>query len=263
MTIHQIRNATIIIESEDNFILVDPLLGKSKTFVPLTLFRFKPRRNPLVDLPIESEKLLQKIDYCLITHLHPDHIDAVGIEFLRSRKIPVLCGENHARQLKKWGLNVLQAIDYWETISFLKGKLTSTPAVHGYGWVRKPMGHVYGFVWQSSDDESVYISADTIYTDDVKKVLAIYKPDVSVLACGSAQFDFGRPLLMTMDDIVKFICDAPGKVLANHMEAINHCPTTRLELKQRLEKEGLLHKTFIPADGERIEVVKPLHESKI
>jgi hypothetical protein len=47
------------------------------------------------------------------------------------------------------------------------------------------------------------------------------------------------------------------------MEAINHCPTTRLELKQRLEKEGLLHKTFIPADGERIEVVKPLHESKI
>jgi hypothetical protein len=72
-----------------------------------------------------------------------------------------------------------------------------------------------------------------------------------------------RKAIIPLDDIVKFIRDAPGKVLANHMEAINHCPTTRLELKQRLEKEGLLHKTFIPADGERIEVVKPLHESKI
>lgn len=258
MTIHQIRNATIIIESENHHILVDPLLGKAKTFVPLTLFRFKSRRNPLVDLPAVSEKLLQKIDYCLITHLHPDHIDMAGKEFLCNRQIPVLCGKNHARQLKKWGVNVLQDIDYWETVSFLKGKLTAVPAVHGYGWVRKPMGHVYGFVWQSHDGESIYISADTIYTDDVKKVLATYKPDLSVLACGSAQFDFGKPLLMTMDDIVKFIRDAPGKVLANHMEAINHCPTTRLELKQRLDKEGLLHKAFIPADGDSIEILKSL-----
>lgn len=254
MEIHQLRNATIVIESGGNFILVDPLLGKSRSFVPIAFFRFKPKRNPLVDLPAVSEKLLTKVNYCLITHLHPDHIDKAGRDFLKENQIPVICGRTHTVQLKKWGLNVVQEMDYQETINFLNGKLTATPAVHGYGWVKKPMGSVYGFVWQAPDDKTIYLSADTIYTDDVKKVLLTYQPDLAVLACGSAQFDIGKPLLMTMDDIVRFIQDAPNKVFANHMEAINHCPTTRQQLKLRLAKENLLEKTFIPTDGDSIKI---------
>jgi hypothetical protein len=36
------------------------------------------------------------------------------------------------------------------------------------------------------------------------------------------------------------------------MEAVNHCPTTREQLRTALEQENLQDKVFIPEDGECI-----------
>jgi len=58
---------------------------------------------------------------------------------------------------------------------------------------------------------------------------------------------------MTLKDIVKFIQNSPGKVIANHLEALNHCPTTREGLKEELKKQNLLSKVFIPYDGETLQ----------
>lgn len=82
-----------------------------------------------------------------------------------------------------------------------------------------------------------------------------YKPEITVVAAGSAQFDLFRPVLMTMDDILTFVRKSPGKVIANHLEAINHCPTTRKALRATLEKYGLSEKVYIPADGEVFEML--------
>lgn len=115
------------------------------------------------------------------------------------------------------------------------------------------MGNVMGFVIQLANEKSIYISSDTIFTEHVEKVLTEFKPDISTVACGTARLDFGQPLLMRMDDILKFVKLAPGKVLANHLEALNHCPTTRLQLRTTLSENGLLSKTAIPNDGECLE----------
>jgi hypothetical protein len=82
--------------------------------------------------------------------------------------------------------------------------------------------------------------------------LETYKPQLTVVAAGSAQFDLFRPVLMTMDDILTFVRKSPGKVIANHLEAINHCPTTRKNLRMTLEEHGLSEKVYIPEDGEVI-----------
>jgi hypothetical protein len=115
------------------------------------------------------------------------------------------------------------------------------------------MGKVMGYFIQLPNHPSIYISADTVLTNDVKRVLTELKPDVSVLACGSAQLDFGKPLLMNMNDLLEFIKLAPGKVFANHLEALNHCPTTRTELKNKVSENQLTNKVFIPNDGEFVE----------
>ena len=57
---------------------------------------------------------------------------------------------------------------------------------------------------------------------------------------------------MPMNDLITFVRKAPGKVIANHLEALNHCPTTRLQLKQILKENDLLSKTFIPDDGQTL-----------
>ncbi len=252
MKIHHLRNATMVIESDDKFILVDPMLGKKGSGMPFTLFRFKPKRNPIVELPSQSSEILKKVTHCLVTHLHPDHLDKDAISFLKSRNIPVVCNAKDESVLRKHGLNVSKSLSFWKEDTFLDGKIVGIPAIHGHGFMVKPMGEVMGYYLQLPNEKSIYISADTVYTEHVEKVLKEYKPDVAVLACGTAQLDFGKPILMQMDEMIRFIKTAPGKVFANHLEALNHCPTSRESLKSEVAKLGLQHKVFIPQDGESI-----------
>ncbi len=254
MRIQHIRNATMIIEADDKVILVDPMLG-AKGFMPtLTLFRFKPKRNPIVGPPDNMEASLMWVTHCLITHLHPDHLDPEGERFLREKQIPVICSVKDAKTLEKKGLHVSQTVDYWKRSEFLGGQIEGIPARHGYGFVAKPMGNVMGFYIELPNQPSIYLSSDTIYTPDVEKVLTDYQPAISVVACGSAQLDIFQPLLMSMEDILKFTRTAPKTVIMNHVEAVNHCPTTREDLRKAITANGWEDKALVPEDGEWMEV---------
>jgi len=250
MKIHHLRSASFVIEANHQFILVDPMLGKKGSLSPFAFFRHKPRKNPLVEMPANSQSILNKVTQCLITHLHPDHLDAEGINFLKEKNIPITASRKDEKTLRKKGLNLVQTLDYWEKDVFLEGKIVGIPACHGYGFIAKPMGNVMGFYIELPNSKSIYISSDTIYTSDVDKVLNELKPELSVVAAGSAQFDLGSPLLMSPKDVLKFIQNSPNKVYANHMEAVNHCPTTKENLRDTLESNQLLEKVFIPEDGE-------------
>ena len=45
---------------------------------------------------------------------------------------------------------------------------------------------------------------------------------------------------------------ARGNVVFNHLEALDHCPTTRTGLRERMTAEGLSDRTHIPEDGEEV-----------
>jgi len=250
LKIHHLRNATMVLETEKDVILIDPMLGDQGFMPPFTFFRHKARRNPTVPLPESSNLILEKVTHCLITHLHPDHIDSKGIAFLIKNNIPITCSIKDEKALKKKGLNVVQSLKYWEKQNFLGGTIEGVPARHGYGFVAKPMGNVIGFYVELPNQKSIYLSSDTIYTASVDKVLKEYKPDINVLACGAAQFDIFKQLIMNKNDIIKFVKNASGKVIANHMESINHCPLTRKELKEILIHNNLIDNVLIPEDGE-------------
>jgi L-ascorbate metabolism protein UlaG (beta-lactamase superfamily) len=241
----------MIIESKDHRILIDPMIGEKGTAAPpFSFIRFKPVKNPILDLPWGAMDLIKKTTHCLITHLHADHLDKAAIEFLKEEQIPVTCSHLNEKELKSKGLNVVLSIEYWKASAFLGGTIKGIPARHGYGYVAKPMGHVMGYFFDLPEEPSLYLSSDTIYTKDVKKVLLQYQPDISVVACGSAQLDLFKPLLMTLEDILKFVHDAPAQVICNHLEAVNHCPTTRAILKETLKQHTLLSKSWIPDDGD-------------
>ncbi|WP_298516867.1 MBL fold metallo-hydrolase [uncultured Kordia sp.] len=250
LKIHHFRNATFIIETEQDVILVDPMLGPKGIMPPFTFFRAKARKNPTVSLPDSCNDILQKVTHCLVTHRHPDHLDTAAIRFLKEKMIPVTCSYKDEKILKKKGLKVVNSLSYKKKTAFLDGIIEGIPAKHGYGFIAKPMGNVMGFYMELPNQPSIYISSDTIYTEAVDEVLKQYKPEITVVAAGSAQFDLFSPVLMTLDDILTFVRNSPGKVIANHLEAINHCPTTRKGLRETLEKHGLSDKVYIPQDGE-------------
>ena len=263
MKIHHLRNATFVIKSGENHILIDPMLSKKCELPPFTRFRHKPRRNPTVPLPDNADRILKDVTVCLITHSqkfgikalqHTDHLDSSGEDFLKRRNIPVVTGFKDSPNLKKIGLNVEGSLSYWEPVAFLGGKITAVPAIHGHGFINKVMANGVGFFIELPEEPSIYVSGDTVYTKDVERVLKEYKPDIAVMASGSARLDIGGPILMPINELLNFVKDAQGTVVANHLEALNHCPLSRLQLRMELEKNGLLSKVLIPDDGETLTI---------
>ncbi len=244
----------MIIQANGQVILVDPMLGSVGTIPPFSVIKYKAKKNPIVPLPEKCRPLLDMVTHCLITHKHHDHLDKEAEKYLIEKNIPIYCSVKDRKIFEKKGLQVVRTINYWKRSDFVGGKIMGIPATHGYGFVAKQMGNVMGYYIALPDQPAIYLSSDTIYTDDVDKVLQEYQPDISVLACGSAQLDVFLPLLMTMEDILKFVENAPGKVIANHLEALNHCPTTRAQLKEKLTENGLLDKVWIPEDGDSMEI---------
>ena len=258
MKIHHLRNATFIIESKQYFILIDPMLGAKGSLPPFSILRFKLERNPTVELPDNAYEKLAKVTHALITHSqtfgfkplqHSDHLDASGERLLTEQNIPVITPSKDKSYLEKYGIRVSDGIKDWQTVDFIGGKISAVPAQHGHGWIHKVMANGCGFHLELPDEPSIYISGDTVMTDDIKRALTQFKPDITVVATGQAQLDIGQPLLMPSDEVWDFINLSPGKVIANHMEALNHCPVKRQTLRNLLKERDISDKVFIPLDG--------------
>ena len=265
MKIHHLRNATFIIESKENFILIDPMLSEKGQLPPFARIKHKAQNNPTVPLPASSSDILSKVTHCLITHsqkwgiealTHTDHLDNAGKTFLQKNQTPVASLKNDAKYLKKHNINITTELEYWKPQDFIDGQIIAVAAKHGHGFIHNIMANGAGLFLSLPDEPSIYISGDTVLTDDVKKALEEFNPDITVVAAGNASIDIGGDILMPIEEIIEFIQLSPSKVIANHLEALNHCPITREQLKEELIKHDLLDKVYIPEDGEVLEIVK-------
>lgn len=256
MKITQLRNATVILEFGAHRILVDPMLAERGALPALKFFSDR-QRNPLIDLPAQAEALLESVTHCLITHCqkgHFDHLDRAGKRWLRERQIPVICTAHDAGYLHERGLNTLPlTAAHYESLPFLGGQIRTVPCLHGRGMVGRMMEHGVGYQIELPGEPSLYLSGDTILTPDIVKFVKRFQPDVSLVPAGGARFDIGGDIIMGVDDVIEFTRAAPGTVVANHLQALNHCPVTRRELGAAAARAGLGGRLRIPADGETLE----------
>jgi len=263
MKIHHLRNATFVIESKEHYILIDPMLSGIGELPTFTYFKHKAQKNPLVPLPKNSSEILAKANHCLITHsqkwgiellTHMDHLDKPGKTYLKKNNIPTASLKADTPYLKKQGIHMTRELEYWKPKDFLGGKITAVPAKHGHGWMHHFMANGAGYYIELLDEPSLYISGDTVLTKDVKRALSEFKPDITVVAAGNASLDLDGDILMPIEEILQFIRLSPSKVIANHLEALNHCPITRELLRAELKKNNLLEKVYIPDDGETLDM---------
>ena len=259
MKITQIRNATILLELESDGqsvgILVDPMLSSLGALPSLRFLGGKRRRNPIVDLPQEWGALSKRVTHALITHCqrgHFDHLDGPGKRFLREAEVSVFCMPRDADYLKNRGLRT-QVLLGMKTQPFLHGRITPVPCVHGSGVVGRFMEHGVGYLIEFPKEPSIYLAGDTLLTADVRRVLVEEKPDVAVLPAGGARFDVGSEILMDGADVLAACSLTKGVVIANHLEAVDHCPTNRNSLRSDAVRAGLGDRLLVPRDGETLE----------
>jgi L-ascorbate metabolism protein UlaG (beta-lactamase superfamily) len=254
MRITLLRNATLVVEGAEQRLVVDPSLAPPRRRPPLSWIRSRPALNPTVPLPAGSRDRLTGITGALVTHFrfgHADHLDAGGKRLLAGAGVPTACQPADARTLRRAGIDA-HPVSPDQTISLLGGELTSVPAEHGRGLVGRMMGPGVGFLLRLPGEPSLYLSGDTVLTDAVRAVLERERPDVAVLHSGGAQLDIGSPILMTLEEQLEFVRLAPGRVIAVHLEALDHCGITRAKLNDALETAGISDYVDIPADGQTI-----------
>ena len=256
MKITQLRNATAIIDIAGMRILIDPMLASKNALPPLRLLGERAR-NPLVELPPVAEAALETITHCLITHCqkgHFDHLDRAAKRWLREKQIPVICTPHDAEYLRKRGLNVRPlAENHAEPQPFFGGRIRTVPCVHGRGMVGLLMEHGVGYFIEMPGEPSLYLSGDTILTATVRAFIGQHQPEVALVPAGGARFDFGHEIIMDSAEVVKFCRGFDGIVVANHLEALSHCPVTRAGLLQAGREAGLDKRLLVPADGETLE----------
>lgn len=248
MKIRAIRHATMLVEFSGIKLLVDPMLGKAES-MDAVVHSPNPRRNPLVALPTDAESLLQ-VDAVLLTHIHRDHFDDAAAQMI-PRGMPILCQPPDEPNLREQGFSQVLVINdslIWRGIT-----INRTGGRHGTGEIGEKMGPVSGYVLQAMEENMLYIAGDTIWCEEVETALALYRPEVTVVFGGAAQFLEGGPITMAADDIAR-VCrsDDRMKVVVVHMEAFNHCLLTRCALRDDMNAQGLQEQLFVPKDGEEL-----------
>ncbi|WP_379135826.1 MBL fold metallo-hydrolase [Paenibacillus sp. sgz500958] len=248
MKLQLVRHATLWLEYGGVTLLIDPMLSAQGENPPI-MNSNNDRRNPLLPLPGPVEEWLSP-DAVLVTHLHLDHWDTAAISLL-DHSLPVLCQPGDSDKIIGQGFTNVTAVA--DVMSFLGIHISRTGGRHGTGAIGQLMGKVSGFVLRAEGEPVLYIAGDTIWCEEVSVALEEYQPDVTVVNAGGAEFLEGGRITMDERDIAEVLEEAPGtKVVAVHMDSINHCLVTREALTIRLKDAGLSGRVMIPGDGESL-----------
>src|SRR5215217_6604887 len=248
MDLTLVRNATLRLEMGGRRLLVDPMLDPAGARPPIADTP-SPRPNPLVELPLTTAELIDGLDAVLATHLHKDHLDDTAVRVLDPRVLA--CQPPDEAALRERGFADVRAVA--GEIDLCGIGVARTAGRHGTGRIGEAMGPVSGFVLRAPGEPVLYVAGDTIWCDEVEDALAEHDPDVVVVNAGAARFLEGDPIVMDAAGVVETARAAPrATVVAVHLEALNHCPLTRAELRAAVDEAGVGDRVAIPEDGETL-----------
>lgn len=254
-SVQLIRNATLKVDYAGTTFLVDPVFsGKGELMSVIGV-----NKNPTVHLTMPIDSIMSGVEFVLATHSHFDHFDKPASVAIGKDITLYVQPADSVFFLNEFGMNNTEVIAESKTIGGLT--IYRTGGEHGKGKIKELMGDVSGFVLQADGAPTVYIVGDCLWTDEIKANIAEYQPDWVIINSGGAIIPDLSPeygtLIMNEKDVVEMIKESPAKCrfIAVHMDAIDHCQTTRSILRNEADNAGIpREKLIIPADGETVDL---------
>jgi L-ascorbate metabolism protein UlaG (beta-lactamase superfamily) len=247
MELRLIRNATMRLHYDGRLIVTDPYLAAKHSL--RSFAGISP--NPLVDLPCRPEEAIAGAELVIISHLHTDHFDE-SAQALLPHDTPILCQPGDEGVIKSQGFRNVTPLEgsmVWQGID-----ITRTAGRHGSGELAEQMGMVSGFVLRAEGEPAVYWVGDSVWYDEVARVIETQEPDIIITHSSGAKFGHSEPIVMDGEQTVAVCLAAPKTtVIAIHMESLDHGTVTREELRVLAESSGISDsRLLIPSDGETL-----------
>ena len=180
MIIQQIRNATLKIEYDGITFLTDPWFQDPGTGFSAKAVKPEMRgiKCPMNALPDSPENNVRDIAYCLVTHLHFDHVCP---DYLPRDLRIIAQNQGDAEKVRQLGFGNVTAFESG-TLIFGDVMIHKTKAIHGDSdEVVKMMGEVCGYVFEAPREKCLYLAADTIYCSEVEQAISKYHPETIIL----------------------------------------------------------------------------------
>ncbi|KPP98488.1 MAG: putative Zn-dependent hydrolases of the beta-lactamase fold [Rhodobacteraceae bacterium HLUCCA12] len=255
MKITQIRNATLRLDFGGVRFLIDPMLGEQGAYPPFSGTPNEHLRNPMVPLVTPMSEILD-VDAVIVTHLHADHWDAAAAEKI-DKDTPIFTqNAADAAKIAEAGFTdtrVLGADTVFNGITMTRtaGQHGSDEAIAKLG---DRLGQVCGVVFRHPEEKVLYLAGDTIWNDHVAGALTSHRPEVVIVNAGAALIHAVGHIIMGTEDVLAVHCAAPNaRIIASHMEALNHCTLSRAELRDFAGQHGFANALDVPDDGAVVE----------
>jgi L-ascorbate metabolism protein UlaG (beta-lactamase superfamily) len=251
----QIRNATVKITYAGTTFLIDPMLADKGAYPGFEGTYRSNLRNPLVELPESAKNVISDVDAVIVTHTHLDHWDDAAQKAL-PKNIPLFTQhEADAQLIRSQGFKNVRVLS--DGTEFGGVKITKIGGQHGTNEMyavpslAKLLGEAMGVVFQAKGYKTLYLAGDTIWRKEVDQVIEKYHPEIIVLNAGKAKLiGFDGSIIMGKEDVLRATKAAKNaKVVAVHMDAVNHMSLTREELRGYIKKQEIESRVDIPEDG--------------
>lgn len=243
MKVRLVRNATLKVEVAGRTVLIDPFFAPKHSRPSYT----GRSPNPLVELPISADEILDGVELVIVSHLHSDHFDPVA-QALVPKHLPLICQPGDESTIRAVGFEDVSPLR--EVIQWHEIELTRREGSHGLGPVVDKMGSVMGFSLKAMGEPSLYWAGDTVLYPAVEEAIRAADPDIIVIhACG-ALWD-GDLIVMDAEQAIT-VCERFPRsiVVATHMEALDHAMVSRADLRRLSQSRGIAPEKFlIPLDG--------------
>jgi L-ascorbate metabolism protein UlaG (beta-lactamase superfamily) len=214
--------------------LLDPTFDDPQTYED-------PGSTPLVKTrgPALGPDAIGRIDVVLASHHeHPDNLDTSGAAFSMAAPL-VLSTPEAAADLG----DPVAGLAPWQQHRIGQVTVTGMPALHGPPGSLEWVGPVVGYLLESGDEPSVYVSGDNASLDLVREIASRHAPvGIAVLFAGAARVPaIDAPLTLTSVDAVEAarILGAT-QVVGVHTEDWEHFSETRADLEAAFAGTGLL-----------------------
>lgn len=248
MKIQSIRNATMRVEYHGHLFVCDPYLADKFTRPSYT----GKSLNPLIDLPMPASDVIAGAEFFLLSHLHSDHFDPAAADLVPKDSL-LFCQPTDVSTLESKGFTRVNPVNdciEWNGIS-----LRRISGQHGIGPVLDEMGKASGFIISAPAEPTVFWIGDSLLTDVIRNEIIRLQPDVIITHSSGAVWGKGRGLILTDAAQTIEICQlAPhSKVVAVHMEALDHATVSRADLRDYALAHAITtEQLLIPVDGETI-----------